>query len=198
VTARYDGQTEWYEAYTAGEVFSKLRSFAVELLGRDDGRCLEIGCGAGWAITALVEAGWSVVATDISKDQIAAARRNAGNVAEIVQADAHELPFEDGSFDAVVSILTHTDFDDAPRVFAEARRVLREDGTFVYVGIHPCFGSPFVDRADPAAPVLRPGYVRPGWRRLPPDPAAAGVRSHVGVNHVPLAGLLNAIRSLAR
>jgi SAM-dependent methyltransferase len=193
MTARYDGQTEWYEAYTAGEVFSTLRAFAVEQLGPGPGRCLELGCGAGHAIAALVESGWSVVATDVSADQIAAARRNAGSLAEIVQADAHALPFEDGAFDAVVSILTHTDFDDPPRVFTEARRVLREGGTFVYVGIHPCFGSPFVDRADPAAPVLRPGYTQPGWQRLPPDPAAAGVRSRVGVNHIPLAGLLNAI-----
>jgi len=33
-TARYDGQTEWYEAYTSADVFSILREFAVELLGR--------------------------------------------------------------------------------------------------------------------------------------------------------------------
>jgi SAM-dependent methyltransferase len=193
MTARYDGQTEWYEAYTSAAVFSEVRTFAVKLLGPGQGRCLEIGCGAGRAIAALVESGWSVVATDVSADQIAAAHRNAGRLAEIVQADAHELPFEDASFDAVLSILTHTDFDDPPRVFGEARRVLRDGGTFVYAGIHPCFGSPFVDRADPSAPVLRPGYTQPGWQRLPPDPEATGVRSRVGVNHLPLAGLLNAI-----
>src|SRR5262245_21547668 len=134
MTARYDGQTEWYEAYTAGEVFSELRAFAVQLLGTGTGRCLELGCGAGCASPALVGAGWSVVDTDISEDQLAAARRAAGSIATIVQADAHELPFEDGSFDAAISILTHTDFDDPPRVFAEAQRVVRDGGTFVYVG----------------------------------------------------------------
>jgi SAM-dependent methyltransferase len=193
MTARYDGQTEWYEAYTSAAVFSEVRAFAVRLLGAGPGRCLEIGCGAGRAIPELVEAGWSVVATDVSADQLAAARRYADSIATLVHADAHELPFEDASFDAVLSILTHTDFDDPPRVFGEARRVLRDGGTFVYAGIHPCFGSPFVDRVDPTAPVLRPGYTQPGWQRLPPDPAATGVRARVGVNHIPLAGLLNAI-----
>ena len=40
--------------------------------------------------------------------------------AEVLQGDAHELPFEDDTFAAVVSILTHTDFDDARVAFAEA------------------------------------------------------------------------------
>ena len=35
-----------------------------------------------------------------------------------MHADAHELPFEDASFDAVLSILTHTDFDDPPLFLA--------------------------------------------------------------------------------
>jgi ubiquinone/menaquinone biosynthesis C-methylase UbiE len=38
------------------------------------------------------------------------------------------LPFEDGSFEAVISILTHTDFDGTRVVFAEVARVLRPGG----------------------------------------------------------------------
>jgi hypothetical protein len=80
----------------------------------------------------------------------------------------------------------------------EANRVLRSGGTFVYLGVHPCFGSPFVARAeaepiDGAAAILRPGYRDAGWHRLPPDPASTKIRSRVGINHLPLAGLLNAI-----
>jgi SAM-dependent methyltransferase len=193
VTARYDGQTEWYEAYTAADVFTQVRAHAVRMLGPGRGRCLDVGCGTGRAIPALIEAGWSVVGTDVSADQLAAARRNVGDRAILVHADAHDLPFADGEFAAAVSMLTHTDFDDPRRAFAEIRRVVRPGGTFVYLGIHPCFGSPSVDRADPAAPVLRPGYTTAGWQRLPPSPNAEGVRSRVGVHHLPLAHLLNAI-----
>jgi SAM-dependent methyltransferase len=197
-TARYDGQTEWYESFASTEVFAGARAFAVELLGTGPGRCLDVGCGTGRAIPALVRAGWSVVGTDASRDQLERARTHVGDEAQLVQADAHELPFDAGEFDVVVSIFTHTDFDDVVRVFGEVNRVLREGGTFVYLGVHPCFGSPFIARGEAeaiegAVAVVRPGYTNAGWQRLPPDPASTKIRSRVGINHLPLAGLLNAI-----
>ena len=70
-TARYDGQTEWYESYASGEAHASARACAVRLLGSGPGRCLDLGCGTGRAIPALVSAGWSVVGTDVSADQLA-------------------------------------------------------------------------------------------------------------------------------
>jgi SAM-dependent methyltransferase len=192
-TARYDGQTEWYEAYTSADVFSIVREFAVELLGRGPGACLDLGCGTGRAIPPLVRAGWSVVGTDISIDQLEAAQGHAGDGVQLVHADAHALPFEDGTFDAVVSILTHTDFDDPQAVFKETWRVLRSGGTFVYLGVHPCFGSPFVQRREEDTTLLHPGYRSVGWQRHAPGVSSGGVRAHVGINHVPLAGFFNTI-----
>ena len=148
-TARYDGQTEWYESFASADMFSSARDFAVQLLGPGPGRCLDLGCGTGRAIPALARAGWSVVGTDVSTDQLGAAREHAGVLARLVRGDAHALPFEDGEFDAVISILTHTDLDDVVGAFTEAGRVLRGGGAFVYLGVHPCFGSPFVARAAP-------------------------------------------------
>jgi len=192
--ARYDGQTDWYETFARGESFAATRACAVRLLGRGPGRCLDLGCGTGLTIPLLVDAGWSVVGADVSADQLRAARPRAGASVELVQADAHALPLADGTFDAVVSVLTHTDFDDPRRVFAEAHRVLRLGGTFVYVGVHPCFASPFVERSEEGVPVgLRPGYREQGWQFLPPDPESTRIRARVGINHLPLAGLLNAI-----
>jgi SAM-dependent methyltransferase len=194
-TARYDGQTEWYEAYTSADVFPILREFAVELLGRGPGDCLDLGCGTGRAIPPLLRAGWSVVGTDVSIDQLEAARVHAGDGVLLVHADAHALPFDDGAFDAVVSILTHTDFDDPESVFSEAWRVLSSGGTFVYLGVHPCFGSPFVERREDGTILLHPGYRSVGWQRHAPGVSSTGVRARVGVNHVPLAGFLNTIVS---
>ena len=168
------------------------------LLGTGPGLCLDLGCGTGRAIPALARAGWSVVGTDVSSDQLEAARQHAEPPARLVQADAHALPFEDGEFDAVISILTHTDLDDVAGAFGEASRVLRIGGAFVYLGVHPCFGSPFVAREDAAVPdeaiaILRPGYRNAGWNRLPADASSTKIRARVGINHLPLAGLLNAI-----
>jgi len=192
-TGRYDGQTEWYESFASGDVFSTARDFAVQLLGKGPGRCLDLGCGTGRAIPALARAGWSVVGTDVSVDQLAAARDHAGDLARLVHADAHALPFADAEFDAVISILTHTDLDDVVGAFTETSRVLRAGGAFVYLGVHPCFASPFVERGELAAPILHPGYRSAGWQRLPADPTSTKIRARVGINHLPLAGLLNAI-----
>jgi len=48
------------------------------------------------------------------------------------QADAQALPFGDGSFDAVVCQFGVMFFPDKPRAFAEARRVLRPRGKFIF------------------------------------------------------------------
>lgn len=196
--ARYDGETDWYEEYTSAPMFSSARRFAVQLLGNGPGRCLDLGCGTGHAIPALAGAGWSVVGVDVSTDQLEAARQQAGARAQLIRANAQALPFADEEFDAVLSILTHTDFDDPAVAFGEVSRVLREGGTFVYLGVHPCFASPFVARREAsviegAVAFLRPGYRTGGWQTLPPEADSTKVRARVGINHLTLAGLLNAI-----
>src|SRR4051812_9983004 len=109
-TARYDGHTAWYDAFASGELFESLRRDAVTLLGDGPGRCLDLGCGTGRSAPHLRAVGWSVVGVDVSADQLEAAAELCDDVR---LADAHALPFEDASFDAVISLLTHTDFDDA-------------------------------------------------------------------------------------
>ncbi len=102
------------------------------------------------------------------------------------------------STDAVISVLTHTDLDDVVGAFTEASRVLRAGGAFVYLGVHPCFASPFVAREaaaaiEGAAAILRPGYRSAGWHRLAVDAGSTKIRARVGINHLPLADLVNAI-----
>jgi hypothetical protein len=47
ITARYDGQAEWCEAFASGELFDEARRAAVRLLGGGPGQCLDLGCGTG-------------------------------------------------------------------------------------------------------------------------------------------------------
>lgn len=196
-TARYDGQTEWYESFAAAEVHAGLRRFAIEILGRGPGICLDFGCGTGHAIPLLRDAGWTVVGTDVSADQLQVAQERSSDV-ELVRADGHALPFSDAHFDAVISLFTHTDFDDFDAAMGEAARVLKPGGRFVYLGTHPCFGNPMVVRGaaqeiEDAVAILRPGYPVAGWLTLPYDAESAKIRARVGINHIPLATLLNAI-----
>ena len=197
--ARYDGLADWYDAFvrSAGVTAVELDAVA-RLLGSGPGRCLDLGCGTGIAVEPLSAAGWSVVGVDVSSDQLRVARERVGEIAvELLQADAVDLPFADGSFDAVVSLLTHTDFDDFAAVLREVARVLVAGGRFVYVGPHPCFLSPTVERRQDEPHLLHPGYRRRGWWHDAPGfrLGREGVRGRAGVNHLPLEDVLNAIVS---
>ena len=188
--ARYDSHVDWYDEFAATHSFVELRNHAVALLGPARGRCLDLGCGTGLALPLLEAVGWSVTGVEVSAEQLTRALDRGANV---MQADAHALPFEDGSFDAVVSILTHTDFDDVRTAFAEAARVLRSGGVFVYAGVHPVFASPFALPQEDGTTVFQPGYRITGWYTVSRYPDRPGIRSRVGVNHIPLADLFNAV-----
>ena len=183
--ARYDGLAEWYEQFRPALPEHEL-DVLQRLLGPGDGRCLDLGCGTGVPSAAVAELGWSVVGVDISADLLAAARTRG---IEAVQAPADVLPFADGSFDAAVSVLTHTDIDAFAAAVAEVARVLRPGAPFVYVGVHPCFVGPhslFVEAKG--VPELARGYRRTGrydssaFGVAHPD----GVRVRVGAVHLTL------------
>jgi SAM-dependent methyltransferase len=191
---RYDGLAEWYDDVVRGlDVTTIATATLARLLDVGPGRCLDLGCGTGIAVPALAKLGWSVVGVDLSSDQLRVARERVGALgAQLVQADATALPFPHQSFDGVVSLLTHTDFDDPERAFTEAARVLRPGGRLVYVGPHPCFVTPFVERRPTGGHLLHPGYRQRGWKHHGPG-FGQGIRPRVGVNHLPLADLIDAV-----
>jgi SAM-dependent methyltransferase len=196
-TARYDGLASWYDAFIgSGDVTAVALGSVERLLGSGPGRCLDLGCGTGIAFALLDQLRWSIVGVDVSADQLALAEARAAEIGAVLhQADALNLPFSEASFDAVLSVLTHTDFDDAAAAFEEAARVLRPGGRFVYVGTHPCFVSPTVERRVGEPHLLHRGYREERWWHEAPGfrLGREGVRGRVGVNHLPLAEFLNAI-----
>ncbi len=108
---------------------TKLRP---RLMGEAQGRVLEIGVGTG-ASFEYYPPGSQVVGTEPDPHMLKRARKRleelgASNI-ELHQAPAEELPFEDASFDHVVSTLVLCTVKDAPRALSEARRVLKPEGT---------------------------------------------------------------------
>src|SRR5437773_5124825 len=95
-------------------------------------RVLDIASGTGEpaiTLSKLVGASGHVTATDLAADMLAIAEDNARaagctNV-DFRQADAHELPVPDRSFDAVTVRLGAMDFWDCTKALAEIRRVRR-------------------------------------------------------------------------
>lgn len=125
--------------------------------------------------------GWTVTGVDVSQDQLRVARQNNPDASiELAQADAESLPFRDGTFDAAISLFPHTDFGNYTVVLKEIYRVLRSDGRLVYIGTHPCYVTPYVERRRDAPHLLHAGYRRSGWTAEGPG-FGKGIRPRVGV-----------------
>lgn len=145
-----------------------------EHYGLDRGTCVEIGCGAGRMTAQLASEFPSVVALDISADQIQLAKELLGPRGSNVtfhQVTSPVIPLADQTCTAMFS--THVfqhfpNFEGVNRYLAEAFRVLMQNGTV-------CFHLP-TPGAHRGSPVSRV--------RLALHNAAAAIRRAVGSLHV--------------
>jgi ubiquinone/menaquinone biosynthesis C-methylase UbiE len=114
-------------------LFSKIRP---RLLGDLNGRVLEIGVGTG-ASFEYYPSEAQVTGTEPDPYMLERARRRLAGLGvtsiELRQAPAEQLPFDDASFDHVVSTLVLCTVRDQPRALAEVRRVLKPDGTLRFL-----------------------------------------------------------------
>ena len=91
---------------------------------------LDVGCGEGWLVRHLREAGAaSVVGVDPLGAALTRARARDPS-GRYLEARAESLPFDDAAFDVVVlfNSLHHVAADQLDEALAEAQRVLRPEG----------------------------------------------------------------------
>lgn len=96
-------------------------------------RLLDAGCGPGTITLGLARkvAPGKVIGIDVEESQFESARKQVereGLNLELRQASVYELPFEDGSFDAVFSHAVIEALSDPAAAIAELRRVLKPGG----------------------------------------------------------------------
>lgn len=94
-------------------------------------RVLEVGVGLGTDFVRFVRAGADAVGIDLTEAAVSAVKQRLaqeGLAADVLVADAEQLPFDTASFDLVYSygVLHHT--PDTSAAVEEVRRVLRPDG----------------------------------------------------------------------
>jgi len=126
-----------YETLLVPLIFEPYAAdIARRLASRSPTRVLEIAAGTGVVTRALVSVlpeRTAIVATDLNQAMLdQAVATGTSRPVEWRQADAMQLPFEDGEFDAVVCQFGAMFFPDKPKAFAEARRVLRPRGIFIF------------------------------------------------------------------
>jgi SAM-dependent methyltransferase len=97
-----------------------------------EGKLLEVPVGTG-VLTMPVYATLpkaDITCLDYSPDMMAAAKRRAPGNVQFVQGDVGKLPFEDNSFDIVLSMNGFHAFPDKEAAYHETFRVLKPGGTF--------------------------------------------------------------------
>ena len=151
-----------YEAYLVPLIFAPYAAdLATRVVSRSPTRVLEVAAGTGVVTRALASSlspHVSIVATDLNQpmlDQAAA----LGTTRPVAwrQADAMQLPFPDGAFDAVVCQFGVMFFPEKSRAFSEARRVLRRGGVFAFNVWDSIAENEFADTVTMALESLFPG-----------------------------------------
>ena len=115
-----------------GRWSKKLAPLFIDFAGLAEGeRILDVGCGNGsltFALARTADLG-KIVGIDYSPVFVEEAiRRNSDPRITIRQADACNLPFEDGAFDRSLALLVLHFVPEAGKALAEMRRVVRQGG----------------------------------------------------------------------
>ncbi|MCA9540661.1 MAG: class I SAM-dependent methyltransferase [Myxococcales bacterium] len=123
----YDDFAGWYErerhhGYHA--LIDRLQIGVAAPLCRDRDT-LEIGCGTGMILKEIAPLARSAVGLDISRGMLQQARDRG---LQVVEGSATDLPFADGSFDAVYSFKVLAHVEGIERAMSEVHRVLRPGG----------------------------------------------------------------------
>ena len=152
-----------------------------------ESKVLEIGCGVGITSCYLARnVGCSVTSIDLNEPMVTWARQRAERegLADRIAfrvADAQDLPFSDGSFDAVISESVTAFVPDKARAINEYRRVLRPGGSLGLTEVSWVMSPPPADLVDFLTRVTD-GAVFPvpeGWLKLLDDGGFVDLRSEV-------------------
>jgi ubiquinone/menaquinone biosynthesis C-methylase UbiE len=125
-----------YDRIMRGMEEGGLSVWRTELLQTLSGKVLEIGAGTGRSLSSYPDTVTSLTLTEPDKNMRAQLERTVegdGRDVRVIDSSAEALPFPDGTFDAVVSSLVLCSVRDQASVLKEVHRVLRPNGTFVFV-----------------------------------------------------------------
>lgn len=125
-----------------------LAEMRAKLLLGARGRTLELGAGTGLNLRHYPRDRVALTLTEPEAPMTARLERRVTASrpdTNVVQAPADRLPFEDASFDSIISTLVLCTVPDQARALTEIRRVLAADGALLFLE-HVRSGDPRVAR----------------------------------------------------
>jgi ubiquinone/menaquinone biosynthesis C-methylase UbiE len=127
--AKYDKEADFSERWLFG---AEHRGWACS---QALGDTLEVAIGTGLNLPHYPE-DVCITGVDLSPDMLAVAEtsaQNMGRPVRLVEGDAQDLPFADGSFDSVVCTYALCSVPDDARAISEMDRVLKPGGRLILV-----------------------------------------------------------------
>lgn len=137
-----------YDRQMAKTEKAQLGALRQSLLAAASGDVLEIGGGTGANLPFYRPEAGSLTITEPETAMVRRLERRAREQAPqatILRAPAEDLPFEDRTFDTVVSTLVLCGVSDQPRALRQLRRVLRPGGQLLFIE-HVRSGDPRLAR----------------------------------------------------
>ena len=143
------------------------------------GELIEFGCGAGFYTKILAKNARRVIATDLSDEMLAIARKELKNYQNVIveKADCERPNFPDGKFDCVVMAnLVHV-IENPLIAFQESRRILKDGGLLLIVS-YTTYGVNWFEKLKMGIRFLRTWGMPPRFlRKLSPKELCSIVES---------------------
>lgn len=121
-----------YDSSIYGKYTKRMQRRILELLIKtDSASVLDMGCGTGQLLSMIAKPGITLAGVDIAPGMIAEARHKLGDTANLKVGDTEALPWEDDTFDVVVSTLSFHHYPNPTKALAEAARVIKPEGRVI-------------------------------------------------------------------
>jgi ubiquinone/menaquinone biosynthesis C-methylase UbiE len=125
-----------YDRGLKGTEDAGLREMRRQTLAAATGRTVDLGAGTGINLALYPKAVADLVLSEPDPHMAKRLRQKlaeSGRIAELVEAPAERLPFEDSSFDTAVFTLVLCTVPDPAAALAEAARILKPGGKLLFV-----------------------------------------------------------------
>jgi ubiquinone/menaquinone biosynthesis C-methylase UbiE len=120
-----------YDNSLYGKYTVRLHRSVINQINLGCNSALDLGCGTGQLLSRISKSGISLAGIDIAPEMIAISRQKLGEKADLRVGDVEKLPWENESFDVVLSTLSFHHYPDPMSVLKEATRVLKTGGRLI-------------------------------------------------------------------